>query len=231
MLALPRSTDAFPCSTDAFSSGFPCSTVAFPSSTVAFSSRSGGPYRPPYIPQYEGKLLIAGGKFPDGCSKLLSEKVLATMAHDSVGLAVKSDKTILTLCMLEKKGAYKLNEISPKMRLLGRILVEARKNCVNQNASLKDVLILSNFDMMKRARDIGGYEENDGTSSKRSFKSLSTTITCGYEIRTAASIIESQALHQREINKVEAIGVFIRLCEKRTSGTTKLPRLPIVTWL
>ncbi len=62
--------------------------------------------------------------------------------------------------MLEKKGADKLNEISPKMRLLGRILVEARKNCVNQNASLKDVLIPSNFDMlMKRARDIGGYGE------------------------------------------------------------------------
>ena len=79
--------------------------------------------------QYEGKLLIAGGKFPDGCSKLLSEKVLATMAHDSISLAVKSDKTILTLGseMLEKKGADKPNEISQKMRLMGRILVEAGK--------------------------------------------------------------------------------------------------------
>ncbi len=66
--------------------------------------------------QYEGKLLIAGGKFPDGSSKLLSEKVLATMAHDSISIAVKSDKTILTLGseMLEKKGADKPNEISQK---------------------------------------------------------------------------------------------------------------------
>ncbi len=122
--------------------------------------------------QYEGKLLIAGGKFPDGSSKLLSDKVLATMAHDSISLAVKSDKTILTLGseMLEKKGADKPNEISQKMRLMGRILVEAGKNCGNQNASLKDLLIPSNFDMlMKCSRDIGGYEENDGTSSKRSY--------------------------------------------------------------
>ncbi len=110
------------------------------------------------------------------------------------------------------------------MRLLGRILVEARKNCGNQNASLKDVLIPSNFDMlMKCARDIGGYEENDGTSSKRSFKSPSTTINCGYEIRNAASVIESQALHEREMNKVEEIGVFIRLYENEWHNKVTTP--------
>ena len=110
------------------------------------------------------------------------------------------------------------------MRLLGRILVEARKNCGNQNASLKDVLIPSNFDMlMKCARDIGGYEENDGTSSKRSFKSPSTTINCGYEIRNAASVIESQALREREMNKVEEIGVFIRLYENEWHNKVTTP--------
>jgi hypothetical protein len=32
--------------------------------------------------KYEGRLLLAGGKFPDGYSKLLAEKVVSKMIYD-----------------------------------------------------------------------------------------------------------------------------------------------------
>ena len=55
--------------------------------------------------KYEGRFMVAGGKFPTGCSQMLSEKVISIMAHDTISIAVQGDETILGLCtnMLEKR--------------------------------------------------------------------------------------------------------------------------------
>lgn len=77
--------------------------------------------------KYEGRFLLAAGKFPSGCSKMLSEKVLSIMSYDAVSIAVQSDKTILTLGskVIDKRGAEKATEVSQKMRLLGRVREES----------------------------------------------------------------------------------------------------------
>ena len=142
--------------------------------------------------KHEGRFLLAAGKFPTGCSNMLSEKVLSIMSYDAVSIAVRSDRTILTLGsnMVDKRGAEKATEVSQKMRLLGRVLIEGRKLTGNTEATLEDLLKPRHFDtLVQRARKIGGYEENDGTSSKKNFKAPATSVHCGYELKKAAVII------------------------------------------
>ena len=73
--------------------------------------------------------MLAAGRFPSGCTKLLSENVLSKMAGDFVSIIVQSDETILKLGaqLLEKRGMEKANKVFQKMRLLDRVLQEGRK--------------------------------------------------------------------------------------------------------
>ena len=63
--------------------------------------------------KYKGRFMVAGGKFPTGCSQMLSEKVILIMADDAISIAVGGDKTILELgsYMLEKRGTEKAQEV------------------------------------------------------------------------------------------------------------------------
>ena len=92
------------------------------------------------------------------------------MAYDSISVLVQSDKTILTLGsqLIQKKGTEKASEVSQKMRLLGRVVEEGRKLTGDRNATLESLLKPGNFDILVScALSIAGYEENDGSSSKR----------------------------------------------------------------
>ena len=51
--------------------------------------------------KYDGKFMLAAGRFPPGCTKLLLESVLQLGAQ-----------------LLEKRGAEKANQVSQKMRFL-----------------------------------------------------------------------------------------------------------------
>lgn len=88
--------------------------------------------------KYEGRCMLAAG-FPEGCSKLLSEKVISKMAYDSISVLVQSDKTILTLGsqLIQNKGSEKASEVSQKMRLLGRVVEEGRELTGDRNATLE----------------------------------------------------------------------------------------------
>ena len=66
--------------------------------------------------KYEERFMVAGGKFPNGCSHMLSEKVISIMAYDAISIAVGGDKTILGLGsdMLEKEALKKPRRSFPK---------------------------------------------------------------------------------------------------------------------
>ena len=126
------------------------------------------------------------------------------MAHDAIRIAVRGDKTILRLGsnMLEKRGTEKAQEVSQKMRLLGRVLIEGRRLTANTSASLEDLLKPDHFDILIMcAQNIGGYEANDRTSSKKNFKSPATSVHCGYELKKAAIIIRFHALREKDMEK------------------------------
>ena len=61
--------------------------------------------------KYDGKLMLAAGRFFSGSTKLLSENALSKMACDSVSIIVQSNETILKLGtqLLEKKETEKAN--------------------------------------------------------------------------------------------------------------------------
>ena len=82
------------------------------------------------------------------------------------------------------------------------------------NASLEDLLKPDHFDILIMcAQNIGGYEANDGASSKKNFKSPATSVHCGYELKKAAIIIRCQALLEKHMEKTSDIDVFLQLYE------------------
>jgi hypothetical protein len=177
--------------------------------------------------KYDGKFMLAAGQFPSGCTKLLSEKVVSKMACDSISLIVQSDETILKLGaqLLEKRGTEKATEVSQKMRLLGRVVQEGRK-LVGTEVTLKELLKSRHFDrLIDCARNMAGFKENDGSSSKKSFKAPGTAVHCGYEIKRAAVIIRCQALREMDMKKKDEIDVFLQLFDAEWHNRVTTPAL------
>ena len=177
--------------------------------------------------KYDGKFMLAAGRFPPGSTKLLSESVLSKMACDSVSIIVQSDETILQLGaqLLEKRGTEKANEISQKMRLLGRVLQEGRKLTASE-LRLEEMLKPAHFDtLIECARNIAGFQENDGRSSSKTFKAPGTAVHCGYEIKRAAVIVRCQALRKMDMKKKEEIDVFLQLYDAEWHNKVTTPAL------
>ena len=78
--------------------------------------------------KYEGYLLLASKNVTE-CSNELHKNVIAKMASDEVTGVAEDDPTIVTLgtVLLEKRGREKSTEVSQSMRLLARVVIEARK--------------------------------------------------------------------------------------------------------
>jgi hypothetical protein len=178
--------------------------------------------------KFSGRHMLAGGQFTEGCSKLLASKVLSKMASDEITLIVQDDKTILTLGsqVLEKRGSEKSGDVSQKMHLLGRVEKEGRKKEGKETWCLKDFLKPQEFDtLMHCARTLGGYEENDGSTSKKTFKSPATTVHCGYELKRAALILRGQALREMDMKMQENSDRFLQLYETEWHNRVAAPAL------
>ena len=153
--------------------------------------------------KYDGKFMLSAGRFSPGSTKMLSESVLWKMTCDSVSIIVQSDETILQLGaqLLEKRGTEKANEVSQKMRLLGRVLQEGRKLTASE-LRLEEMLKPAHFDtLIECARNIAGFQENDGRLSSKTFKAPGTAVQCGYEIKRAAVIVRCQTLRKMNMKK------------------------------
>ena len=78
--------------------------------------------------KYEGHLLLDSKNVTE-CSNELRKNVITKMASDEVTAVAEDDPTIVTLgsVLLEKQGREKSTEVSQSMRLLARVVIEARK--------------------------------------------------------------------------------------------------------
>jgi hypothetical protein len=178
--------------------------------------------------KYEGRFILASSNSPTGCSELLSENVIAKMSHNAISILVQNDPTILRLGsqLLDKRGTEKSNEVSQKMRLLGRIVQEGRKITNNDKVTLEYLLKPRQFDILiDCARNIAGYERNDGSSSKKTFRAPATAIHCGYELKRAAVVIRCQALREKNMEKKDDIDVFLQLYEAEWHNKVTAPAL------
>ena len=103
-----------------------------------------------YLPCKEEHLLLAS-KNVTGCSDELRQNVIA-----------KVDPTIVTLgsALLEKRGREQSTEVSQSMRLLARVVIEARKLSGENQATLVSLINSKNFDMLLTcAKNLGGLSK------------------------------------------------------------------------
>ena len=146
--------------------------------------------------------MLATCQAKNSCSPQLREHVLSKMASDDITAVAQSDDTILIYgsALLEKRGRDKANEISLNMRVLARVVIEARKLCGDNNATLSSLIVPKNFDMiLKCAKNLGGFvQTEDGT---KQYKSPSTSIKCGYALKKAALILRGQSLRDADMER------------------------------
>ena len=111
------------------------------------------------------------------------------------------------------------------MRLLGRVLQEGRKLTASE-LRLEEMLKPAHFDtLIECARNIAGFQENDGRSSSKTFKAPGTAVHCGYEIKRAAVIVRCQALKKMDMKKKEEIDVFLQLYDAEWHNKVTTPAL------
>lgn len=178
--------------------------------------------------QYEGRFILSSNKFPEGCSEQLSKNVISIMALDSISIVAQQDKTILNLgsALIEKRGNQKAVEVSQQMRLLARVVMETRSMTGSPTASLEDILKPGHFDdLIKCARNLGGYCQKEGSLANKHFKSPSTAVKCGYTLKKAATIIRGQALREKDMEKKNDIDVILQLYDAEWGEKITSPAL------
>ena len=170
--------------------------------------------------------MLATGQAQNSCSPQLREHVLSKMASDDITAVARSDDTILIYgsALLEKRGRDKGNEVSQNMRVLARVVIEARELCGDNNATLSSSIAPKNFDMLlKCAKNLGGFiETEDGT---KQYKSPSTSIKCGYALKKAALILRGQSLRDADMEGKKEVDMFLELYDSEWGGKITTPAL------
>ena len=70
-----------------------------------------------------------------------------------------------------------------------------------------------------------GYDENDGSTAKKVFKSPATAVHCGYELKRAALLLCSQALRKKDMTAKEDVDLFRQLYEAEWHNRVVAPAL------
>ena len=87
------------------------------------------------------------------------------------------------------------NEVSQKMRLFCRVLQVEQKITLSE-LSLDELLKPGHFYILTQcARNISGFEEYDGSLSKKCFKASGISIHSWYELERAAVIVHSPIIY------------------------------------
>ena len=164
--------------------------------------------------RYDAILLLSGNEFPSGASQELSDHVLSMMALDDVTALVKADQTILLVGsrLIDKRGKRKAAEVSQQMRILGRMVKEARKLCGNAALKLSHLIKPMHFDtLVTCAKILGGCEQETNEHGKKMFSSPSTALKCGYSLKRASQVLRGQALRNQDVDAKKQIDMFLEL--------------------
>lgn len=137
--------------------------------------------------QMQCELLLYPHKKPVGGSLELQEFVVRPMNNDEIKQVVMEDELILTYgsFIVSGKGLKKASNISQKMRILGRLVLEMRKNESMHCFQLKDCLLPNHFDLVVEAtKRLAGFSFlNDDGENIPSFNKPSLALKLGYAFR------------------------------------------------
>ena len=153
-------------------------------------------------------------KPPVGVSFKLN-KVLSPMKRDDISLIVKTDSLIIEVA---KREYLKLGHdvaqhgyIRNKLRELGRLVIQLRKNTNLPNASLEVFIHPHHLkDIFKAVQDIAGFSEVN-----QLYNVPSLALKIGHSIKKCAVILKGNALESGERHKAQTSDQFLQLCEMK----------------
>ncbi|XP_022107338.1 LOW QUALITY PROTEIN: uncharacterized protein LOC110988285, partial [Acanthaster planci] len=142
---------------------------------------------------------------PVGVSFQLHQ-VLSPMKRDDVALVVKNDTLIVELAKHEyMKLGHDVDQhgyIRNRVRELGRLVIQLRKNTQQPNASLESFVHPHHLsDIVKAVHDIAGYD----------VPSLALKIS--YSVKKCALVLKGSELESGQKHKAERVEEFLQLCE------------------
>ena len=149
---------------------------------------------------------------PVGVSFQLHQ-VLSPMKRDDVALVVKNDTLIVELAKREyMKLGHDVDQhgyIRNRVRELGRLVLQLRKNTQQPNASLESFVHPHHLsDIVKAVHDIAGFRED-----KQLYDVPSLALKIGYSVKKCALVLKGSALESGQKHKAERAEEFLQLCE------------------
>ena len=98
------------------------------------------------------------------------------------------------------------------MRLLDRVVREARALTSNAKAMLSDLLKASQFDtLITCCKMLGGCQMQATDEGRKQFLRPSTSVKCGYMLKKAAEVLRGQALRNKDIHTKDDLDMFLEL--------------------
>jgi len=151
---------------------------------------------------------------PVGVSFKLNQ-VLSPMKRDNVALVVRNDPLIIELAKREyMKLGHDVGQygyIRNKVRELGRLVIQLRKNTNQPNAALAVFVHPHHLnDIVTAVRDIAGFNEVN-----QLYQVPSLALKIGHSIKKCALIVKGDAIESGLKQKAEQAEQFLQLCEMK----------------
>ncbi|KAK6168062.1 hypothetical protein SNE40_021963 [Patella caerulea] len=142
-------------------------------------------------------------------------QILAPMKSDEISRIVQSDDLILEVAKREfMKAGHdedQHNYIRSKLRELGRLLWQLRKNTLKPNACLQSFIDPEKFStLIKSVHDLAGFDFDS-----HDFKIPSLALKLGHTIKKCALIVKANALEKNDKDMAEIADNFYKLCEMK----------------
>ncbi|XP_057303145.1 uncharacterized protein LOC130640517 [Hydractinia symbiolongicarpus] len=148
--------------------------------------------------QNQCELLLYPPKKPVGGSIELQESVVQPMNNDNE--LIKSDELILTYgsFIVSGKGVKESSNISQKMRILARLVLEIRRNASMKDFSLLDCLTPAFFDdVVEATKRLAGFTNTNNDGEKvPAFNKPSLALKLGYALENCAMLLQGLGLRK-----------------------------------
>ena len=119
------------------------------------------------------------------------------------------------MVLIEKHGTKNIQDTSPKMRELSRLLIQLKKTDDNPNAQLFDFIKPSKFDVVIEAvKKLCNFETKDGQQDVRT---PSLALKIGHLLKKCVNVVRGQALREKDKDSQEDTDSFEKLIDQEWS--------------
>ena len=161
------------------------------------------------------ELLLYPNQYDSGASNELRHLVLSIMNKDHITNVVAKDNIILTYgsFMLSTSGIRKVNGISQRMRILGRLLILLREKARSINHSMIDFMKPEYFDIVVEcSKELGGFSlQNKEGENVASFSVPSLPLKIGYSLEKCCSLLNGIGIKSKNPSLSKDAVEFLQL--------------------